>query len=284
MRDERVGRGPLGLGVEGRDDAVAEDGAGHGMEVGDAGVEPAVQRGAGLGGQDQGLAGPRPGPPGHGLPDQRRGFRLGRARGPDQVAGVDEDVLGHGHPPHQPLEPGDLLGGERGGRLRSLVAGRPPEDLELLGGARIVHPDVEHEPVELGLGERIGPLLLDRILGRQDEERVGQGIGSAPGRHVPLLHGLQERGLGLRGRAIDLVGQDDVGEDRPGDEREVASARLRVVLEDVGARDVRGHQVGRELDPAEREPEDLRQGADQEGLGQPRHADQAAHGRGRRAR
>ena len=36
--------------------------------------------------------------------------------------------------------------------------------------------------------------------------------------------------------------------------------------------DVRGHHVGRELDPPEREAEDPRDRAHQERLGQPRHA------------
>ena len=91
---------------------------------------------------------------------------------------------------------------------------------------------------------------------------------------MPLLHRLQQRGLGLGGGAVDLVGEDHVGEDRPGDERELAAAGLGVVLEDVGPGDVRRHHVGRELDPAERQAEDLRHRADQQRLGQPRHADE----------
>ena len=31
------------------------------------------------------------------------------------------------------------------------------------------------EPVELGLGERVGPLGLHRVLGRDHEERAGSG-------------------------------------------------------------------------------------------------------------
>ena len=51
---------------------------------------------------------------------------------------------------------------------------------------------------------------------------------------------------------------------------------LLVLLQHVGAGDVRGHQVGRELDPLELNVQDLRQGADHQGLGQPRHAHQQA--------
>ena len=35
----------------------------------------------------------------------------------------------------------------------------------------------------------------------------------AVNRHLPLLHRLEKRGLRLRRRAVDLVGQQNVGED-----------------------------------------------------------------------
>ena len=45
-----------------------------------------------------------------------------------------------------------------------------------------------------------------------------------------------------------------------------------VFLDDLGAGDVRGHQVGRELDAAEGQVQRLGQGGDQQRLGQPGHA------------
>ena len=97
---------------------------------------------------------------------------------------------------------------------RLVDRGRQPDDVQLLVLAGIVDQDVEHEAVELGLGQRVGSLLLDRVLGGQDEERIGQAVPLAAHGHLPLLHGLQECRLGLGRRAIDLVGQHDVGEDR----------------------------------------------------------------------
>ena len=47
---------------------------------------------------------------------------------------------------------------------------------------------------------------------------------------------------------------------------------LRVLDHDVGAHDVRGHEVGRELDAREPEVEALRDRPDQERLPDPRHA------------
>ncbi len=50
----------------------------------------------------------------------------------------------------------------------------------------------------------------------------------------------------------------------------------RVFLDDVGAGDVRRHQVRGELNARELEIDDARQRMDQEGLGQTRHADDQA--------
>ena len=44
--------------------------------------------------------------------------------------------------------------------------------------------------------------------------------------HLALLHRLEERGLRLRRRAVDLVGEEHLGEHRPLAEGEVAGARV----------------------------------------------------------
>ncbi|MPN44621.1 hypothetical protein SDC9_192186 [bioreactor metagenome] len=56
---------------------------------------------------------------------------------------------------------------------------------------RIAHLDPGHEAVTLGLGEGIGALHLDRVLGGDDHERAGELVRGAVGRHLPLLHRLQ---------------------------------------------------------------------------------------------
>ncbi len=80
----------------------------------------------------------------------------------------------------------------------------------------------------------------------------------------------------LGGRPVDLVGQDDVGEDRASKELELADAGGLVLLDDLGAGDVRGHQVGGELDPVVAEVQSIGQGVDHQRLGQSGHADQEA--------
>jgi hypothetical protein len=41
---------------------------------------------------------------------------------------------------------------------------------------RIADDDLEHEAVELGLGQRVGALLLDRVLRREDEEGLRAAV------------------------------------------------------------------------------------------------------------
>ena len=62
-------------------------------------------------------------------------------------------------------------------------------------------------------------------------------------RDVPLFHRLEQRRLGFGTGAIDLIDQQHVGENRTGMEHELILGRI----EDMHARDVRGHEVGRSL-------------------------------------
>ena len=108
---------------------------------------------------------------------------------------------------------------------------------ELLGRARVADEDLEHEPVDLGLGQGVRALGLDRVLGGQDEERVGHLEGLAADRHLALLHHLEQGALDLGRRAVDLVGEQQVREDRA--ERGAELAGLLVV-------DPRPDEVGRD--------------------------------------
>ena len=83
----------------------------------------------------------------------------------------------------------------------------------MLGG-RIVHERLEQETVLLCLWQRIGPLVLDRVLRRQHHERIGQGKLLTLETDAPLLHRLEQRGLDFCRGAVDLVRQQDIGEHR----------------------------------------------------------------------
>ena len=52
------------------------------------------------------------------------------------------------------------------------------EHLPLLGGLGIGDLHLEHEAVDLGLGQRIGPLLLDRVLRGHHQEKPFERIGA----------------------------------------------------------------------------------------------------------
>ena len=94
------------------------------------------------------------------------------------------------------------------------AGGVPGEDLELGVARGDRQHDLEQEAVELGLGQRVGAFVLDRVLGGRHQERAGQLSGDPVDRDLPLLHRLQQRRLRLGGRPVDLVGQQQVGEQR----------------------------------------------------------------------
>jgi hypothetical protein len=87
-------------------------------------------------------------------------------------------------------------------------------DLVLVG--RVADHDADEEAVDLRLRERVGALEIDGVLRGEDHEGVGQLEAIALDGDLALLHRLEQRRLGLRGGAVDLVGEHHVGEDRPG--------------------------------------------------------------------
>ena len=136
-------------------------------------------------------------------------------------------------------------GGERlHGRGRAAVA---REDVHLVLHGRIADGNAHEEAVHLRLRQRIGAYEIDRILRGEHHERAGERIGDAVDGDLPLLHDLKQRALRLGRGAVDLVGEDDLREDR-------ARAVLHLAR-DAGHRiagDVRRGDVGRELNALER--------------------------------
>nr|BFE76466.1 hypothetical protein GCM10020092_097670 [Actinoplanes digitatis] len=128
----------------------------------------------------------------------------------------------HGHQPP---------GVDDGRELRVLLAAGHPaaQHLPLLVPGRVTERDAQHEAVQLGLRQRVRALVLDRVGRGQDVERRVQPVGDALDRDLLLLHGLEQGGLGLRRRPVDLVGEQHVREDRAGAEGEVA---LALVIEE----------------------------------------------------
>ena len=158
-------------------------------------VRAALQQRPGLRAEDQELHRPRPRSPTHLILDEVGNARLAHAGLPHQRQGVADDVVGDRHLADDPLQLQNL--GRRQHRLDRVGQRRrrSPHHLELLGEVRILHEHLEHEAVLLGLGQRIGAFLLDRVLRGQHEERIGQRVPHPADRDLPLLHRFQQAPL-----------------------------------------------------------------------------------------
>ena len=116
--------------------------------------------------------------------------------------------------------------------------------------------DLHEEAVELGLGQGVGALHLDRVLRGDDGEGGSQRARLPVDGDLALGHGLEQRALGPRGGSVDLVSEQHLGEHGPGLELEGARAVLPE-LQDPRAHHVARHEVRRALDAREVEAQPL---------------------------
>ena len=121
------------------------------------------------------------------------------------------------------------------------------QDLVLFLERGILDHQLKHKPIDLCFRQFVCAFLFDGILRGEDEERQRQQHGFFPKRRLFLLHGFEQSALNLCRRAVDFIGQKNVGEDRPALCAECRG--LRVV--DERADQVTGEQVWRELHTAE---------------------------------
>src|SRR5262245_38340586 len=215
---------------------------------------------------------------GQGLARQQHGHRRARARAPEQArvfAGAprqiqqvrlhsrfDSRVADHraaSRDDRRVVDRDEIHGFEP-----ARVEARLPiaDDLQFVVETRAGDQNLEQEAVELRLGQRVGAFVFDRVFGGQHQEHRREAMAFAVDRHLPFLHRLEQRGLRLRRRAVDLVGQQNVGEDGAVAQRELR----RGDVEDVGPGDVRRHQVWRELNAIEVGADDPRDGFDRQSL------------------
>ena len=175
---------------------------------------------------------------------------------------VQEDFIERGARGANVLRTGDRL------HHRSVSAPHALDDRALFLAARVVHHHLEHEAVELSLGQGVSALLFDRVLGGEHQEGVGQRARFAGQGDLALLHRFEQCRLHLGRGPVDLVGQHEVAEDRSLVHRPIA--RFGVV--NLGANQIGGQQIGRELDAMADSAHRARQRIDRQRLGQPRHA------------
>ena len=114
-----------------------------------------------------------------------------------------------------------------------------------LGG--IAYHNLQHEAVQLGLRQRIGALLLNRVLGGHHQKRLRQRIGLLTDGDLPLLHRFQQCALHFCRRTVDFVRQDEICKNRPLLHLEI----LRFLTIDQRADQIGRQQVWGKLYPAE---------------------------------
>jgi hypothetical protein len=127
----------------------------------------------------------------------------------DEVDDVEADRLRYVHVLDRVLHGAQLGRIDHGPELDLVLPSLEParEQVGLVLAGRIADRHAQQEAVELRLGERVRPLELDRVLRREDEERPLERPRRPLGRHLVLLHRLEERRLRLRRGAVDLVGE-----------------------------------------------------------------------------
>ncbi|PQM46867.1 hypothetical protein C1Y40_02955 [Mycobacterium talmoniae] len=174
---------------------------------------------------------------------------------------VDADLLHRFAHGHHIVGVDDLVDGGLG---RPAVQ-PAPQHRRLVAFGQIPQFQPDREPVQLGLGQRVGALVLDRVVGRQHDERRWQPVGLAVDADLAFGHRLQQGRLGLRRGPVDFVGEQQVGEDRSAPELE--TARLHVV--DGRPQQVGGQQIRGELHPGEAEPQRRGEGPRDQGFAEP---------------
>jgi len=149
-----------------------------------------------------------------------------------------------------------------------LAAGHPAQNFLFLIARRITDVQLQHEAVDLRFRKRVCAFLLDRVLRRQNEERLFEDVGCAADGDLLFLHRFEERGLDLGRSSIYFVRQDDVGEDRTFLHREFSVG----LIVDLRSHDIRRQKVRCKLDSTEGGIDRFSQSPHGERLREPRNS------------
>ena len=149
--------------------------------------------------------------------------------------------------------------------LRQLAARHAVHNQPLLVADGVIHQRLEHEAVNLRFGQRVRPFLLYWVLRGENQKQALEFVRRVADGYLPFLHRFKQGALDFGGRAVHLVRENEIGEDRPAVDGELR--RSRVV--DLRPDEVGGQQVGRELQPREVRVYRLRDGLDEQRLGKP---------------
>ena len=150
-------------------------------------------------------------------------------------------------------------------RLSGFLPGQR-QDVLLFLRVRVSDLYVQQEAVKLCFGQRVSALLLDGILGCHNQIQLRQAVGFPADGDLPLGHGFEQRRLHLGRCPVHFISQDQVVKQRAA--LELKGSVLRPI--DLGAGQVGGQQVGRELHAVKVGVDAVTQHLDGAGLGQPR--------------
>src|SRR5438105_1000373 len=172
----------------------------HRLDVLDIDLGPAIERGASAGAHDQRLSPARADTPENPVADElwRGAFRMPRRA--NQSRYVIDTKVAYRNAADDMLKLEQFVGPKHRFDGVAHVAGGDAIDRPLIRFIRVIDVNLEQEAVELCFGKRIRSLLLDRILCRQHEKRIGKLVTLSTRAHLSLLHPFEKRGLSLRRR------------------------------------------------------------------------------------
>src|SRR6266404_4891824 len=151
-------------------------------------------------------------------------------------------------------------------RIKSVLDVR--EQLNFFARLRIEHANLHQEAIELRFREGIRALEIHGVLRGKYGEEWREIVARSINRNLAFLHAFQKRGLGARRHAVDFVHQQQVSKNRS--LMELKSAVRQV--ENIGADDVGGHQIGSALHALKIEAQEMRESLNGKCLRNPRHA------------
>ena len=198
----------------------------------------ALHRGGCLGCHGEGLARPGPASPADKPREPGGRRRIVWPAPPHQIDAGSEDVLSDGHGPDDSHGRPQGIAGGHGRNRRQRFTGGAADHLQLLFTRWIADVDHQEKPVSLAFGERVGALLLDRVLRGECDKRCRQQVPLPTDGDMALLHRFEQGRLCFRRRAVDLVGEEHLGKQRARQEAGVSRAVGWFLLQDVGAGDV----------------------------------------------
>lgn len=107
--------------------------------------------------------------------------------------------------------------------------------------------------VALSFWQRESTVVLDGVLGSDNQVVTGKFVFGPSERNFPFLHALQKRALGFRMHSVDFVDQDQFIEYR------TLLYRKRFLFEvvDFASQNILGQAVGSSLDPGKRIPDEF---------------------------